>query len=74
MGGIVLREVKHFQGISLIMFTHFISIALQIRKDLPHLKAIVQYKGKLSDTSLENVYEVNEEQYSHAIFFISLNY
>lgn len=30
---------------------------LKIRKDLPHLKAIVQYKGKLSDTSLENVYE-----------------
>ena len=31
---------------------------LQVRKDLPHLKAIVQYKGKLSE-QYPDVYDVS---------------
>ena len=33
-------------------------ILTQVRERLPHLKAIVQYKGKLSE-AYENVYDVS---------------
>ena len=41
----------------------FTLLPLQVQDDLPHLKAIVQYKGKLSQ-KYPNVYEVTHTQHA----------
>ena len=44
---------------------HLVDVCLQVRNRLPHLKAIVQYKGKLRQ-KYPNVYEVT---HIHAILY-----
>ena len=46
-----------------------LAICLQVRKDLPNLKAIVQYKGKLSE-SYPDVYDVSYTSGSGCVWTI----